>query len=48
MLEHLGEVGAADNIMKAIDKSTSNGVLTVDLGGNASTSDVADSVIANL
>ena len=48
MLEHLGEVEAADNIMKAIDKSTSNGVLTVDLGGNASTSDVADSVIANL
>ncbi|WP_298346126.1 isocitrate/isopropylmalate family dehydrogenase [uncultured Algibacter sp.] len=48
MLEHLGEVEAANNIMKAIDKSTSNGVLTVDLGGNASTSDVADSVIANL
>lgn len=48
MLEHLGEVNAANNIMEAIDASTSQGVLTVDLGGNASTSDVANAVIANL
>lgn len=48
MLEHLGEVEAANNIMKAIDASTSEGVLTVDLGGSASTSDVADAVIKNL
>ena len=48
MLEHLGEVEAANNIMEAIDKSTSAGVLTVDLGGSASTSDVADAVIKNL
>ncbi|WP_282122954.1 tartrate dehydrogenase [Algibacter mikhailovii] len=48
MLEHLGEVEAAQNIMDAIDKSTSEGVLTVDLGGSASTSDVADAVIKNL
>ena len=48
MLEHLGEVEAANNIMEAIDKSTSAGVLTVDLGGNSSTSDVADAVIKNL
>lgn len=48
MLEHLGETEAANNIMEAIDKSTSSGVLTKDLGGNASTSDVADAVIKNL
>ena len=48
MLEHLGEKEAADNIMDAIDKSTASGVLTVDLGGNAKTSDVADAVIKNL
>jgi len=48
MLEHLGEVEAANSIMEAIDKSTSEGVLTVDLGGSASTSDVADAVIKNL
>ncbi len=48
MLEHLGEVEAANNIMEAVDKATSQGVLTVDLGGKASTKDVADAVIANL
>ncbi len=48
MLEHLGEVDAANAIMAAIDKTTSQGVLTVDLGGNAKTKDVADAVIANL
>ncbi|GGZ73654.1 tartrate dehydrogenase [Algibacter mikhailovii] len=48
MLEHLGEIEAAQNIMDAIDKSTSEGVLTVDLGGSATTSDVADAVIKNL
>ena len=32
MLEHLGEKEAADNIMQAVDKATSEGVLTVDLG----------------
>ncbi len=48
MLEHLGEKEAADNIMEAIDKSTASGVLTVDLGGDAKTSDVADAVIKNL
>ncbi len=34
--------------MQAIDTSTQQGILTVDLGGNASTSDVADAVIKNL
>lgn len=48
MLEHIGEAEAAKNIMEAIDKSTSEGALTVDLGGEASTSDVADAVIKNL
>ncbi len=48
MLEHLGETKAAENIMGAIDKSTSQGVFTVDLGGKASTSDVASAVIDNL
>jgi tartrate dehydrogenase/decarboxylase/D-malate dehydrogenase len=48
MLEHLGETEAANSIMEAIDKATTQGVLTVDLGGNAKTKDVADAVIANL
>ena len=48
MLEHLGEVQAANAIMQAIDKSTQDGVLTVDLGGTAGTKEVADAVIKNL
>lgn len=48
MLEHLGEIAAAQNVMDAIDKTTQSGVLTVDLGGTASTSDIADAVITNL
>jgi len=48
MLEHIGENEAAKNIMEAIDKTTAAGVLTVDLKGKASTSEVADAVIKNL
>ncbi len=48
MLEHLGEEEAAQSIMAAIDKTTTQGVLTVDLGGDAKTKDVANAVIANL
>ncbi|MFD1316386.1 isocitrate/isopropylmalate dehydrogenase family protein [Namhaeicola litoreus] len=48
MLEHLGETVAAEKIMTAIDKSTQQGVLTRDLGGNAGTLEVAAAVIKNL
>ncbi|MGB5942409.1 MAG: isocitrate/isopropylmalate family dehydrogenase [Leeuwenhoekiella sp.] len=48
MLEHLGEKEAADAVMAAMDKATQSGALTVDLGGTASTSDVADAVIKYL
>ncbi|WP_299432230.1 isocitrate/isopropylmalate family dehydrogenase [uncultured Maribacter sp.] len=45
MLEHLGEIEAAKDIMKGIEHTTSKGNLTKDLKGNASTSDVANSVV---
>ncbi|MEM9936763.1 MAG: isocitrate/isopropylmalate family dehydrogenase, partial [Bacteroidota bacterium] len=48
MLEHLGEVEAANNIMSAIDTATSKGILPVDLGGSASSSDMAKAVIDSL
>ncbi len=48
MLEHLGETAAAANIMEAVDKTTAAGMLTVDLGGSAGTSEVAAAVIRNL
>lgn len=48
MLEHLGEVTAAANLIEAMDRATESGALTVDLKGNSSTSQIADAVINNL
>ena len=49
MLEHLGEVGAARAVLEAIESVTEAGdTLTPDLGGSASTGDVADAVVAHL
>lgn len=45
MLEHLGETQAAQNIMEAIEHTTSKGYLTRDLKGNASTTDVAQNIV---
>lgn len=47
MLEHLGEVEAASLLMRAMEAVTSAGTtLTPDLGGMATTTEVADAVIA--
>lgn len=48
MLEHLGEEEAAAAIVGAIERCLQDGIKTKDLGGSASTQDVADAVIANL
>jgi len=48
MLEHLGEPAAAAGVVKAMDRSTLDGILPVDLGGNYSTDGIAESVIRNL
>ncbi|MEM8969815.1 MAG: tartrate dehydrogenase [Bacteroidota bacterium] len=48
MLGHLGEIEAAQDILKGIEATTQNGIVTVDLGGNAKTTEIADSVIENL
>jgi len=45
MLEHLGEQQAADLIVKAIEKTVQDGVLTKDLGGTAGTTDVAERIV---
>jgi tartrate dehydrogenase/decarboxylase/D-malate dehydrogenase len=46
MLEHLGQKGAADRLMRAIEKVTADPALhTPDLGGNATTRQVTDAVI---
>jgi len=48
MMEHLGEQEAADNIVEAIEKTTSEGNLTKDLRGSASTTEITDRIISNL
>ncbi len=45
MLEHLGEQKAADLIVKAIQATTLAGILTPDLGGNASTVQVGEGIV---
>lgn len=48
MLEHLGEKEAADALMQAIEACTAAGVLTPDVGGEATTSEVTEKVISLL
>ena len=49
MLEHLGETAAASALMHAVERVTAYGqVLTRDLGGDATTEQVTDAVLAAL
>jgi tartrate dehydrogenase/decarboxylase/D-malate dehydrogenase len=44
MLEHLGEDEAAARLMRALEAVTAEGVLTPDVGGDATTQEVTDAV----
>jgi 3-isopropylmalate dehydrogenase len=48
LLEHLGEQAAADDLQLATESVIASGPHTPDLGGDATTEDVADAVIAAL
>ena len=49
MLEHLGETDAAAGLMAAIERYTASGQTRPrDLGGEATTTDVRDAVIAQI
>jgi len=48
LLEHLGEKEAAGLVVRAIEKTVLDGVLTADLGGTAKTVDIANRVIENV
>ncbi len=48
MLDHLGEAAAAESLMAAIESVTAGGLLTPDLGGEATTGGFTDAVIAAL
>jgi tartrate dehydrogenase/decarboxylase/D-malate dehydrogenase len=45
MLDHLGEPAASARLMRAIEAATGQGVLTPDLGGQATTRDVTAAVV---
>jgi len=46
MLDHLGETAASQRLMRGIEAATAQGIVTPDLGGDASTKDVTAAVIA--
>jgi tartrate dehydrogenase/decarboxylase/D-malate dehydrogenase len=48
MLEHLGETRAAARLMQAVEQTTTEGILTPDLGGKGTTREVTDAVIERL
>jgi tartrate dehydrogenase/decarboxylase/D-malate dehydrogenase len=48
MLDHLGLPDEAAAVMDAIRATTTSGVLTPDLGGTATTSDVGDAILSHL
>jgi tartrate dehydrogenase/decarboxylase/D-malate dehydrogenase len=45
MLDHLGEPEAAARLMRAMEKVTAAGILTPDVGGNATTKQVTDAMV---
>jgi tartrate dehydrogenase/decarboxylase/D-malate dehydrogenase len=48
MLEHLGEAEAAKRVLAAVESVCAEGVLTRDLGGTVSTTEVGDAVAARV
>ena len=48
MLDHLGHPEAAAQVVSAIEASLSSGVRTPDLGGTATTTEVADAVLGHI
>lgn len=48
MLSWLGEEDASAKLMECVENVTASGVLTQDLGGNATTKEVTDAVVAEI
>ena len=48
MLEHLGEKGAADAVMRALEDVCRDGPRTRDVGGTATTREVGDAIVVRL
>ena len=45
MLEHIGEPAAAARLMRAVEAVCADGVMTLDVGGKATTQEVTEAVI---
>ena len=48
MLEHLGEIEAAERVRRAIEVTLADGVKTRDLGGEVGTRDMAARIVENM
>lgn len=48
LLDHIGQTTQADRVRQAVNATIAQGVLTRDLGGNATTRDVTKAVLGNL
>jgi tartrate dehydrogenase/decarboxylase/D-malate dehydrogenase len=48
MLDHLGHPKAAAELVSAVEASLTSGVRTPDLGGSATTTQVADAVLRHI
>ena len=48
MLEHLGEAAPAARLMRAVEEVCTSGIMTPDVGGKATTSEVTEAVIASI
>jgi tartrate dehydrogenase/decarboxylase/D-malate dehydrogenase len=48
MLEHLGEAEAAKRVLAAVESVCAEGLLTRDIGGTATTTEVGDAVAARV
>jgi tartrate dehydrogenase/decarboxylase / D-malate dehydrogenase len=48
MLEHLGEEAAAREVMQALEQAVKSGLRPVDLGGSATTEEIADAIVSLL
>ncbi|MCU4298837.1 tartrate dehydrogenase [Brevibacterium permense] len=48
MLEHIGQAGAATDLMKAVENTLLRGIRTADLGGTASTSEFVAAVLEEI
>ncbi len=48
MLDHFGEQELGSHLLEVIEQVTESGIITPDVGGSATTSEVTDQIISHL